>query len=268
MHAIYSDSPIKESRKEPRKEDSNLANKVALITGGVKRIGAAIARQLHAQGINLVLHYHHSETAAHALQAELHNQRPNSVLLFQADLRQIPKLTSMVRQIMEHYKRLDIVVNNASAFYPTPLGKVDEKDWEDLLDTNLKAPFFLSQAVAPHLSENHGCIINLVDIHADRPMKSHPVYNITKAGLVMLTKTLARELGPKKVRVNAIAPGAILWPDKDMDEVSKQRIVSNIALKCHGDPKDIAKAVLFLVRDGGYITGQVITVDGGRTLNQ
>jgi pteridine reductase len=264
MHAIYSDF----SKEEPKKKDNNLANKVALITGGVKRIGATIARQLHAEGINLVLHYHHSETAAHALQAELHNQRANSVLLYQADLRHTPKLASMVRQIMEHYKRLDIVINNASAFYPTPLGKVDEKDWEDLLNTNLKAPFFLSQAAVPHLSENQGCIINIVDIHAERPMKSHPVYNITKAGLVMLTKTLARELGPKKVRVNAIAPGAILWPDNDIDDVSKQRIISNIALKRHGDPEDIAKAALFLIRDGEYITGQVITVDGGRTLNQ
>ncbi|OQY52699.1 MAG: pteridine reductase [Candidatus Parabeggiatoa sp. nov. 2] len=248
-------------------QNNDLTNKVALITGGVKRIGAAIARQLHASGMKLALHYHHSNTAAHALQAELNNRRSESVLLLQADLRHPPKLTSMVRQVMEHYGHLDVLINNASTFYSTPIGEVEEKEWEELLDTNLKAPFFLSQAAAPHLTKTQGCIINLADIHAERPMKLHAVYSIAKAGVVMLTKALARELGPK-VRVNAIAPGAILWPENDQDDVSKQRIISNVALKRHGDPDDIAKTVLFLVRDAGYITGQVIAVDGGRTLNQ
>lgn len=247
--------------------ENGLANKVAFISGGVKRIGACIARQLHAAGMNLALHYRHSETAAHALQAELNNQRSESVLLLQADLCNTRKLISMVQQIIDHYGRLDVLINNASTFYPTPIGKVGEKEWEDLLGTNLKAPFFLSQAAAPYLSDKQGCIINLVDIHAVRPLKKHPVYSTAKGGLIMLTKALAQELGPK-VRVNAIAPGAILWPDNDMDEVSKQRIISNIALKRHGEPSDIAKTVLFLVRDAGYITGQVIAVDGGRTLNQ
>jgi len=240
---------------------------VAFITGGSRRVGATIARQLHAVGMKLALHYRHSETAAHILQAQLNNQRSESVLLLQADLRQPPKLISMVQQITEYYGRLDVLVNNASTFYPTPIGSVEEKDWDDLFGTNVKAPFFLSQAAAPHLAETGGCIINLADIHAERPLKLHSVYSAAKAGLVMLTKALARELGPS-VRVNAIAPGAILWPENDMDEVGKQRIVSNIALKRHGDPDDIAKTVLFLVRDAGYITGQVITVDGGRTLNQ
>lgn len=248
-------------------QNKDLTNKVALITGGSRRIGAAIARQLHAAGMKLAVHYQHSETAAHALQAELNNQRSESVLLLQADLRNPPKLTSMVRQMIEHYSRLDVLINNASTFYPTPIGKVEEKEWDDLLGTNLKAPFFLSQAAAPHLKTTQGCIINLVDIYAERPMKLHPVYSAAKAGLVMLTKALARELGPK-VRVNAIAPGAILWPENDLDDVSKQRIISNITLKRHGEPSDIAKTVLFLVRDADYITGQVITVDGGRTLNQ
>jgi len=264
MHAIYSNQSLEE---EIKKLDKDLAHKVAFITGGVKRVGAAIARQLHAVGMNLVLHYRHSETAAHALQAELNNQRSESVLLLQADLGHTGKLISMVRQMIDHYGRLDVLINNASSFYPTPIGKVGEKEWDDLFDSNLKAPFFLSQAAAPHLSKHHGCIINLVDIHAERPLKKHPVYSTTKAGLVMLTKALARELGPD-VRVNAIAPGAILWPDNEMDDVSKQRIISNITLKRHGEPQDIAQAVLFLVRDGGYITGQVISVDGGRTLNQ
>jgi pteridine reductase len=248
-------------------QNNDLTRKVAFITGGVKRLGAAIARQLHANGMDLALHYRHSETAAHALQAELHNQRSESVLLLQADLLHTAKLTRMMQQIIDHYGRLDVLVNNASSFYPTPLGDVEEPEWEDLLGTNLKAPFFLSQAAAPHLSATQGCIINLVDIHAERPLKLHSVYSIAKAGLVMLTKSLARELGPK-VRVNAIAPGAILWPTHEMDEVTKQRIISSIPLKCHGEPKDIAKAVAFLVQDAEYITGQVITVDGGRTLNQ
>jgi pteridine reductase len=264
MHAVYTKPSLEQEIKKP---DNGLNHKVAFITGGVKRVGAAIARQLHAVGMNLVLHYHRSETAAHALQAELNNQRSESVLLLQADLGHTGKLLSMVRQIIDHYGRLDVLINNASSFYPTPIGKVGEKEWEDLLGTNLKAPFFLSQAAAPHLSENQGCIINLVDIHAERPLKKYSVYSTAKAGLVMLTKALARELGPK-VRVNAIAPGAILWPNNDMDDVSKQRIISSIALKRHGDPSDIAQTVLFLVRDAGYITGQVISVDGGRTLNQ
>ncbi len=248
--------------------ENNLKNqKVVFISGGVKRVGAVVARHLHAAGMNLVLHYNHSETAAHALQAELNNQRPESVLLLQADLRNTRKLTSMIRQVIEHYGQLDVLINNASTFYPTPIGKVEENDWDDLLGTNLKAPFFLSQAAAPHLAKQHGCIINLVDIHAERPLKNHPVYSIAKAGLVMLTKSLAQELGPN-VRVNGIAPGAILWPNNNQDEISQHRIISKIALKRQGDPSDIAKTVLFLVGEAGYITGQVISVDGGRTLNQ
>lgn len=245
-----------------------LKDKVALITGGVKRIGAALARQLHKEGMKLALHYRNSDTAAHALQAELNNQRHQSVLLLQADLGNLAKLNSMVWQTIEHYGRLDVLVNNASSFYPTPIGIVSEKEWEDLLGTNLKAPFFLSQAAVPHLSKTQGCIINLVDIHAERPLKRHPVYSTAKAGLVMLTKALAQELGPQKIRVNGIAPGAILWPANAPDEVSQQRIISTVALKRHGEPQDIAKTLLFLVRDAGYMTGQIITVDGGRTLNQ
>lgn len=266
MH-IVDDVQKEVQQQEKKNSGKELTNKVALITGGSRRIGAAIVRQLHARGMRLVIHYHHSETAAHALQAELNNQRSGSVLLYQADLRQPPKLTSMVRTIIEHYGRLDVLINNASTFYPTPLGKVEEKQWDDLLGTNLKAPFFLSQVAAPHLQETQGCIINLADIYAERPLKSHSVYSIAKAGVVMLTKTLARELGPE-VRVNAIAPGAILWPENETDEVSKKRVISNIVLKHLGDPNDIAKTVLFLVHDAKYITGQIIAVDGGRTLNQ
>ena len=245
-----------------------LNNQVVLITGGAKRIGATIARHLHTVGMNLVIHYRHSDSMAHALQDELNEQRPNSVLLLQADLLHVQKLSRMIQDTVTHYGRLDVLVNNASSFYPTPIGQATEPEWDDLVGTNLKAPFFLSQIAAPHLMSRHGCIINLVDIHAERPLKSYPIYSIAKAGLTMLTKSLARELGPT-VRVNAIAPGTILWPEKDeMDEVTKQRIISHIPLKRHGDPVNIAQAVLFLIRDAEYMTGQILTIDGGRTLNQ
>ncbi len=242
-----------------------MKNKVALITGGVKRIGAEIARLFSQEGMKLALQYRHSDTAAHALQAELN---PESVLLLQADLNHVAKLNDLVSQTIAHYGRLDVLVNNASTFYPTPMGSVEEKEWEDLLGTNLKVPFFLSQAAIPYLSQTQGCIINLADIHAERPLKEHSVYNMTKAGVVMLTKSLAQELGQKKIRVNAIAPGAILWATNDIDDATKERIISSVALKCLGKPTDIAKTALFLVRDGKYITGQIIAVDGGRTLNQ
>lgn len=249
-------------------KENALIDKVALITGGARRIGASIARHLHAAGMQLVIHYRHSDVAAHALQEELNGQRPASVLLLQADLLQVPKLTRMIHDTINHYGRLDVLINNASSFYATPIGQAEENDWEDLLGTNLKAPFFLSQAAAPHLVNTHGCIINLVDIHAERPLKLHPIYSTAKAGLCMLTQSLARDMAPY-VRVNAIAPGTILWPaDSDLDEVTKQRMISNIPLKRHGEPEEIARVVLFLVRDAGYITGEILTVDGGRTLIQ
>ncbi len=247
-------------------ENETLKGKVVLITGAAHRIGATTARTLHAAGANIVLHYRGSRKGAHALQEELNAERGDSVVLVQADLHQTEKLSALVRDAKEAWGRLDVLVNNASTFYPTAVGEVGENEWNDLMGTNLKAPFFLAQAAAPHLKASRGCIVNIVDIHADRPLKSHPVYSIAKAGLVMLTKSLAGELGPE-VRVNAIAPGAILWPENDMDEVTKQRIVSRTFLKRQGRPQDIAKTVLFLIRDAEYMSGQVLTVDGGRSLN-
>lgn len=241
-----------------------LQDKVALVTGAARRVGAATVRSLHAHGMNVVLHYRASRKDAQALQAELNEQRSNSVVLIQADLMHTNKINSMVTQAIHAWGRLDVVINNASSFFPTPFGSVDEEQWEYLMGSNLKAPFFLCQAAAEQLRQQRGCIVNIVDIHADRPLKDYPVYTIAKAGLVMLTKALARELGPE-IRVNAVAPGAIMWPD-DMDEVAKQRIVSRTALKRRGEPEDIARAILYLIRDGGYVTGQVLTVDGGRTL--
>jgi pteridine reductase len=244
--------------------DNPLDGKVALITGGAHRIGAAIARELHAQGMRLVIHYHTSEAAAHALQAELLAARPDSVMLVRGDLHNGDKLCrNLVFETVESFDRLDVVVNNASRFYPTPIGEAVESQWDDILGTNLKAPFFLSQSAAPHLRKTGGCIVNIADIYGERPLLNHPIYSVAKAGLVMLTKSLARELGPE-VRVNAIAPGAILWPEAGIDEMSKQRIVSRTPLKRAGDTGDIARTVLFLVRDAGYITGQMLAVDGGR----
>ncbi len=242
-----------------------LTDKVVLITGAAHRIGATIARLLHAEGMRVVLHYRSSRAAAQALQQELTAQRPDSVMLVQADLLATAGLSTLVTEAVNAWGRLDVLVNNASTFYRTPLGTVTEEQWNDLMGTNLKAPFFLSQAAAPHLRARHGCIVNIVDIHADRPLKHFPVYSMAKAGLVMLTRALACELGPE-VRVNAVAPGAILWPEH-LDEVTKQRIVSRTFLKRQGDPADIAKAVRFLIRDADYMSGQVLTVDGGRSLN-
>jgi pteridine reductase len=244
--------------------DNSLEGKVALITGGAQRIGAAIARVLHAQGMKIVIHYHASETAAHALQQELHALRPESVMLVRGDLRNGDKLyRNLVFETVESFDRLDVVVNNAARFYPTPVGEAEESQWDDLVETNLKAPFFLSQAAAPHLKKVGGCIVNLADVYGDRPLPGFPIYSITKAGVVMLTRALARELAPE-VRVNAIAPGAILWPEGGVDEMSKQRIVSRTPLKRSGEPEDIARTALFLIRDADFITGQTLAVDGGR----
>lgn len=244
--------------------DQALTDKVALITGGAQRIGAAVARLLHEQGMRLVIHYHSSETAARALQTELHKARPDSVMLVRGDLTSGDKLAkNLVYETVEAFKRLDVLVNNASRFYPTPFGTASDAQWAEMLDTNLKAPFFLAQASLPHLKKHNGCIINIADIYGDRPLSNYPIYSITKAGLIMLTRALARDCGPE-VRANAIAPGVILWPESGVDEMSKQRIISRTPLKRSGEPMDVARTALFLIRDAAFITGQVLAVDGGR----
>ncbi|NOZ38092.1 MAG: pteridine reductase [Gammaproteobacteria bacterium] len=242
-----------------------LGNKVALITGAAHRIGASTAQLLHAEGMNLVLHYRSSREAAQKLQEKMLEKRPDSVILVQTDLHKIDNLPALVKEATDAWGRLDVLINNASSFYQTPINKVSEKQWDDLMGTNLKAPFFLSQAAAGQLKKNHGCIINMVDIHAERPLKGYPVYSMAKAGLVMMTRALACELGPE-VRVNGVAPGAILWPE-NTDDITKQRIVSRTFLKRKGDSNDIASAILYLIRDARYMTGQVLTIDGGRSLN-
>ena len=242
-----------------------LTDKVALITGAAHRVGAVIARTLHEHGMRLVLHYRSSRAAAQALQEELHARRADSVMLVQADLLATGALPALMHEAVGAWDRLDVLINNASSFYRTPVGTVTEEQWEDLIGSNVKAPFFLSQAAAPHLRMTEGCIVNIVDIHAERPLKNFPVYGIAKAGLAMMTRALAGELGPE-IRVNGIAPGAILWPE-NIDEVTKQRIISRTFLKRKGEPEDVARAALYLIRDAGYMSGQILTIDGGRSLN-
>ncbi|MHB9101695.1 MAG: pteridine reductase [Sulfuricella sp.] len=243
-----------------------MQGKVVLISGGAKRVGAAICRRLHGEGANLMIHYRSSAAEAEALRDELNRKRPDSAALVQADLHDVERLPDLVAATVKHYGRLDVLINNASSFYPTAVGEIGEKDWHDLLGTNLKAPLFLSQAAAHSLRHSHGCIVNIADIHAERPMKSYLVYSIAKAGLVALTKSLAHELGPE-VRVNAVAPGPIMWPEGDpsFDGQERRRIVAHTLLKREGSPDDIARAVLFLVKDAPYITGAVLPVDGGRS---
>ena len=238
--------------------------KSVLITGGAKRVGAAICRRLHAAGANLMLHYRASAGEARLLQAELNHVRQDSVALIQADLLDLAKLPAIVEQTLATYGRLDAVVNNASSFFQTPVGEISPSDWDDLIGTNLRAPLFLAQAAAAALKKTQGAIVNITDIHAERPLKNFVVYSIAKAGLVGLTRSLARELAPE-VRVNAVAPGPILWPDDEsFDELSRQRIISNTPLRREGTPEDIAKAVHFLLADASYVTGETINVDGGR----
>ncbi len=240
--------------------------KVALVTGSARRIGAQTVSVLHDAGFNVVIHYRRSGEDARALEAKLNAQRPDSATTVQADLLDIPALPQLVANVVERWGRLDVIVNNASAFYPTEMGEITEKDWDVLLGSNLKAPLFLCQAAADELRRNEGCIVNMVDIHADRPLKHYMVYSVAKAGLVALTKSLARELGPE-VRANGVAPGAILWPEEPHHDAKHQEIIERTALKREGEPMDIARTIRFLVLDAPYITGQIIAVDGGRTLS-
>ena len=245
-----------------------MQGKVILVTGGARRVGAATCRRLHARGANLVVHYRASESEARALQTELDQVRPGSVALVQANLLETARLPRLIDETVSRFGRLDALVNNASSFFPTPLGEITEDEWEDLVGSNLKAPLFLSQAAAPQLKRQHGCIVNIVDIHSEWPLKRYVVYNAAKGGLASLTRSLAVELAPT-VRVNGISPGPILWPEEGewMDEASRQHIIGRTLLKRTGEPDDIARTVSFLIADAPYITGQIIAVDGGRSVN-
>lgn len=242
-----------------------LSGKVALVTGAARRVGASIARALHEAGASVLIHYRSSADDAEALAAELNKVRPRSAAVAECDLLQIAELPKLTAVATRTFGGLDILVNNASTFYPTPIGDIAEIDWEDLVGTNLKAPLFLAQAAAPALHERRGLIINVADIHGLRPLRRYPVYSLAKAGLIMLTRSLARELGPH-VRVNAIAPGPVLWPEEGLDKALQEKITARTALKRLGAPDDVARSCLFFATAAPYVTGQVLAVDGGRSI--
>lgn len=245
--------------------EQSLNDKVILVTGAAQRIGAAIVTRLHENGARVAIHYRNSGEAAERLAVALNKVRENSAIALQADLSETEKLPALINAVLDWGGRLDALVNNASSFYPTPIGSISEEQWDELTGSNLKAPLFLSQAAAPHLRSSAGAIINIVDIHAQRPLRDHAVYGSAKAGLAMLTRALAKDLAPN-VRVNGVAPGAILWPEDGMTEANQQSILRQIPLARTGDPEDIAACVLYLIRDAGYVTGQIIAVDGGRSI--
>jgi len=244
----------------------DLSGKTALVTGGATRVGAAISRALQRAGAHVLIHYRSSAGPAESLRDELLARRPGSASLLQADLLAMAELERLAREAAAVTGQVDILINNASTYYPTPIGEATEVHWDDLLGSNAKAPFFLAQALAPQLVGQRGCVVNLVDIHAERPHHEHPIYSMAKAANAMLVKSLARELAPE-VRVNGIAPGAILWPENFMEDEEKKAILTRIPLARPGTPGDIARTVLFLI-DSPYITGQIIAVDGGRSVQQ
>jgi pteridine reductase len=238
--------------------------KTALITGGAARIGAQIVKTLHHNQFNIIIHCNQSKDKAQLLCDELNSIRANSAEIVSGNLNNIDELDSLVSSI----KSIDLLVNNASVFYPKSVEDSEMKDWDDVININLKAPFFLSKGLSKTLSKNDGSIINIIDIHSERPLKKHAIYNISKAGLKMLTQTLAKELAPR-IRVNGVSPGSILWPQDsaEISEDDKNLMLERIALHRQGSPQDIADTVLFLA-NSNYITGQIINIDGGRTLNQ
>jgi pteridine reductase len=238
---------------------------VALVTGAARRVGATIARTLHAAGYDLALHYRHSAGEADALIAELERARPGSTLGLQADLADLARLPSLVDEVTSRFGRLDALVNNASAFHPTPIGSATPEQWNDLFASNAQAPFFLVQAAWPALRESRGAVVNLVDIYAERALPEHPIYVMAKAALAAMTRTLAQDLAPA-VRINGVAPGAVMWPAQGKDYADRETLLARTPLGRAGAPEDVASAVLWLLRDAPFVTGQIIRVDGGRTL--
>ncbi len=243
---------------------SDSSDRVILVTGAARRIGAGMARYLHAQGMRVIIHYNQSTRQAQSLQQELCRIRPESAGIIQANLREVSSLEEMLRVAVDQAGRLDGLINNASAFFPTPLASGTEQEWDELMEVNLKAPWFLSRAAAPFLEKTKGTIINIIDIYAQSPLSHYAAYCASKAGLASITRSLAQELGPD-VRVNAIAPGAILWPENNDDPDARRQLIARTPLKRTGDPQDIARTAHFLICGSDFITGQMINVDGGRT---
>ncbi len=239
---------------------------VALVTGAAQRIGAVICRTLHQAGYRILIHYRHSEAPAQVLAAELNQQRPDSAATLQADLDDMAQVDTLAAQTLAIFGQLDLLVNNASSFFPTPVTDSSQQQWDQLINSNLRAPYFISAALTPALTERQGCIINLVDIHAQRGLTGYPIYSIAKAGLQMMTMSLAKELAPA-VRVNGVSPGAILWPEADaaLSEGEKEALLSKVPLGRTGRPEDIAQTVLYLAQ-APYISGQIVAVDGGKSL--
>jgi len=248
-----------------QERNQSLAGKTVLITGGARRVGAAIARELHAAGANVAIHYRKSANDADSLAVELNTSRPRSAATVQADLLDTSKLPGLVDFTVRTFGALDVLVNNASTFHPTPVGEITPSAWDDLLGTNLRAPLFLAQAAVPALRKSSGLIINIVDIHALRPLRHYTVYCAAKAGLHMLTRSLAKELGPE-IRVNGIAPGPVLWPEGQSDTGTRAKIIERTILKRMGTPADIARTALFFAAQAPFITGQILAVDGGRSV--
>ena len=246
-------------------KENSLEDKVVLVTGAARRIGAAIVTRLQQNGARVAIHYRGSAEDADRLAAALNEQRPDSAATFQADLLKPDERAALVAAVVAWGTRLDGLVNNASTFYPTPVGTITESHWDDLVGSNFKAPLFLSQEVVPHLRETGGSIVNIVDIHAQRPLRDHPVYGPAKAALGMLTRSLAKDLAPG-IRVNGVSPGAILWPEDGMTEAVQRTILNQVPMEAPGTPEDIAGCVLYLMRDATYVTGQIIAVDGGRSI--
>lgn len=248
-----------------RASSDRLRGRTVLITGGARRVGAHLVRAVHAAGANVVIHCNRSRAEAETLSAELEAERPASTAVLSADLLDVAQLPLLVRATCDRFGTLDILINNASTFYPTPIGSIEPKAWDDLLGTNLRAPTFLTQAAAPELRRSQGLVLNLVDIHGLRPLRDHTVYSTAKAGLIMLTRALARELAPE-VRVNAIAPGPVLWPEGGIPQERQEKILAQTPLHRAGTPEDIARAVLFFATDAPFVTGQILAVDGGRSI--
>lgn len=240
-------------------------SRVALITGAAHRLGAEITRHLHRAGLRVLIHYRSSHAPANALAAELNTLRPDSARTLAADLLDLAAIDALANAAVSAWGRVDVLINNASTYYPTPIGEIASSHWDDLIGSNLRAPLFLAQALAPSLKAQRGSIVNMVDIHAEKPLPGHALYSVAKAGLVMLTRALATELSPE-VRVNAVAPGIILWPERELSDHEKSAMLERVALGRKGEPSDIAETVRFLALDAAYVTGQIVAVDGGRSL--
>ena len=244
--------------------DNRSQPNIALITGSAKRVGATIAQHLHAQGYSVIIHYNQSKTEADSLTRLLNQQRSGSAYCLQADLNNMNDVTRLAEAALQQYGKIDLLVNNASSFFPTPIQDSSQSQWDTLINSNLRAPYFLCAALSNALQDSKGCVINMIDIHAQRGLPGHPIYSIAKAGLEMMTKSLAKELAPN-IRVNGVSPGAILWPEADLSSEAKQAIVDKTLLGEIGQASDLAEAVYYLA-NASYITGQILSVDGGKSL--